>query len=691
MVLTMLGYMSSHMLCQPSTCAQVRYDPTNMICDDASTTNHLTTRLLALAVRQMIPRMSRPCVARHVTALAKHSPVKTSTIKHPAIWLILLFIHLAGDVESNPGPCTVKHTNTINSDGLLTTHHKADIDKTDIFSESSSIYLCKTCKHPVTWEHKGVLCERCDTWSHIECQNIPSANYSKLDHSSVLWYCSTCLGPNYSTTSPVNIYEYPLNYTTELTNETTSISNITIESLDEACEPRHASSPTKHKPAQNRGRPLRILNVNCQSLRNKKGAWINLLTSTKPDIIIATETWLDQSITNSELECDGFTVYRKDREVGIHGGVLIAINSTISSVPISLKSGNNSELLWVKIHLVSHADILVGACYRNDVSNKTAIPDLKSSLEEILNSRQRPYGVVLGGDFNLPGWDWGNNTLKPNTTYVNLHTEFRDFIDDFGLTQHVTEPTRDRNTLDLLCTNMPEQTSRVKVIPGISDHNIVYMELAASPNNIKLISRKSWLYIKADWPGMREFLKPRLERTNICFFPTPDALWTEIKYLLTDAASIFIPRRTSKKKDSCPWIDKELRLINTKKERLFKKTKSKASLKAEQRFKLYRSVAQRQLRRKHAEYVHKLFTDETIGSKERNKRFWTYIKHRRTATNDIIGPLTDGHKLVTDTEEMANLLNNQFMSVFSDNSTPTQSNNSETASDEFCREEQHPS
>ena len=67
------------------------------------------------------------------------------------------------------------------------------------------------------------------------------------------------------------------------------------------------------------------------------------------------------------------------------------------------------------------------------------------------------------------------------------------------------------------------------------------------------------------------------------------------------------------------------------------------------------------------------------------------FKHRRTATNDIIGPLTDGHKLVTETEEMAKLVNNQFMSVFSDNSTPTQSNNSETASDEFCREEQHPS
>lgn len=95
------------------------------------------------------------------------------------------------------------------------------------------------------------------------------------------------------------------------------------------------------------GRALRVINVNCQSIAGKKGAWINLLHTTKPDIIIATETWLDQSVGNAELESDGYTIYRRDRKTGTHGGVLIAVNSAITSTEVNNKS--NAEILWVKI------------------------------------------------------------------------------------------------------------------------------------------------------------------------------------------------------------------------------------------------------------------------------------------------------------------------------------------------------
>jgi hypothetical protein len=40
---------------------------------------------------------------------------------------------------------------------------------------------------------------------------------------------------------------------------------------------------------------LRILNINLQSIRNKKNALLNLITSTDTDVIIGTETWLTDS------------------------------------------------------------------------------------------------------------------------------------------------------------------------------------------------------------------------------------------------------------------------------------------------------------------------------------------------------------------------------------------------------------
>ena len=63
----------------------------------------------------------------------------------------------------------------------------------------STVYLCGACRHPVEWEQKAVLCEVCDEWFHICCQEIPSTDYSKLDQTDVVWKCTHCNSINQST------------------------------------------------------------------------------------------------------------------------------------------------------------------------------------------------------------------------------------------------------------------------------------------------------------------------------------------------------------------------------------------------------------------------------------------------------------------------------------------------------------
>ena len=60
---------------------------------------------------------------------------------------------------------------------------------------------------------------------------------------------------------------------------------------------------------------------------------------------------------------------------------------------------------------------------------------------------------------------------------------------------------------------------------------------------------------------------------------------------------LYIPRRTTKRKDSCPWIDKELHQIIKTRDRLYDKSKDKGSTKAEQRFKMYKQIAKKQFRK----------------------------------------------------------------------------------------------
>ena len=94
---------------------------------------------------------------------------------------------------------------------------------------------------------------------------------------------------------------------------------------------------------------------------------------------------------------------------------------------------------------------------------------------------------VVGGDFNLPGWDWKNLSLKPNCPYPTFHHEFLESAYSFELKQHVEDPTRfaPSNTLHLMITNIPLRVNKTIVVPGISYHDIPLVEPSQKPHCIK--------------------------------------------------------------------------------------------------------------------------------------------------------------------------------------------------------------
>ena len=70
---------------------------------------------------------------------------------------------------------------------------------------------------------------------------------------------------------------------------------------------------------------LKIVNVNCRSIKNKIAEFEHLSKTTDADIILGTESWLTDDIKNSEVFSNNYKIYRRDRNIRIGGGVFIAV------------------------------------------------------------------------------------------------------------------------------------------------------------------------------------------------------------------------------------------------------------------------------------------------------------------------------------------------------------------------------
>jgi hypothetical protein len=135
---------------------------------------------------------------------------------------------------------------------------------------------------------------------------------------------------------------------------------------------------------------------------------------------------------------------------------------------------NDCELVWAaKMNLKGNGNIYICAYYRRNVTDEESIRNFETSVTRA--SAINNAILIIGGDMNFPGWNWKENTLKPNSTAPNLHTDFMDVLNNNALTQLVEEPTRQQNTLDLILTNHPGKVKGVFLpIPSREVHVTSY-------------------------------------------------------------------------------------------------------------------------------------------------------------------------------------------------------------------------
>ena len=97
--------------------------------------------------------------------------------------------------------------------------------------------------------------------------------------------------------------------------------------------------------------------------------------------------------------------------------------------------------------------------------------------------------------------------MKENGTYRQSHEDFYEVLNDLDFEKMVLVPTRQSNILDLVLTNAPDLIPRVEVIPGLSDHDIVFFEFCVKLDRKQNAMRQIFLYKRADWKAIKEEMK----------------------------------------------------------------------------------------------------------------------------------------------------------------------------------------
>ena len=128
---------------------------------------------------------------------------------------------------------------------------------------------------------------------------------------------------------------------------------------------------------------LRIGVVNINGMRGKRAELEELVNSTQADILVITETKIDNTMNPSEFlprHFDG-SIYRNRNAHG--GGVMLAMKKGIIAEEVELKASKSGEITCAKIHLAKANPLYVCAYYRPPSDATESLDNLESALEEI--------------------------------------------------------------------------------------------------------------------------------------------------------------------------------------------------------------------------------------------------------------------------------------------------------------------
>ena len=209
-----------------------------------------------------------------------------------------------------------------------------------------------------------------------------------------------------------------------------------------------------------------------------------------------------------------------------------------------------------------------------------------------------------------------------------------------------------------------------EVIPGISDHDIPLLDVSTRVLLNKRSPRKILQYHKANFEGLVKSIadfSAKFCRDFACSERWDvETMWKGFKHAILKAMDVYIPTKlVSARKQSLPWISREIKIAIRKCNNLFRKAQNSNNSADRDAYAKQRSLVQSMIRQSYWDHMeHKIVGDDGEPTASIQKNFWSYIKATK---KDRVGtaPLKDNGILFSDAKNKAEILNKQYQSVFS--------------------------
>ena len=429
--------------------------------------------------------------------------------------------------------------------------------------------------------------------------------------------------------------------------DTNSITNISeLSSLDSFLTNMEESKNEDSDPLSTLNN-IRISNIdrliigqlNINSLRNKFEA-LKHIVSRSLDILIVTETKIDESFPDEQFFMDGYwPPFRADRD-DIGGGVIIYVREDIACSELkNHTSWKKMEGIFIELNLRKSKWLLFGGYNPK-----------KENIAHFLKM------VGAGLDHYMPKYD--NFLLLGDFNSEMCENAMKEFCDTYNLTNLIKEPTCFKNplnpsTIDLILTNRPRSFQNSKVIEtGLSDHHkltISVMKTHFPKQDPITISYRDFKHYDQSL-----FRYELLEKLN------------HVKVDADTFEKVLIPlvNRHAPLKEKCmrannaPFMNKTLSKVVMTRSRLRNKFLMNPNNTNKSNYTKYRNYCTRLFKKEKKLYYNNLDTKSITD----NKKFWKTVKplfsDKHFSNNKIT--LVEGDDIISADSEVAETFNNFF-------------------------------